>query len=272
MAKQGVGSLTVVGSGVKAIRQLTLEAIDTIREADVVFCVVDEPVTVTWLTENSTTLVDLHGLYKEGKSRPDTYEEMVQAIVDSVKNGKTTCAVFYGHPTFFAYPPREAVKRCKELGLDAQILPGISCLDTLFSDFSFDPGVSGLQCFEATEMVVYERRIEPSVPCIVLQAGVVGNLTFQRKFEVESGLEVLRRYLGRFYSGDHPCFVYEAATFIFSNPKMIETTLDELSTEQLSPISTLFIPDNASKAASETALENFGISRGELGARKGRYD
>ena len=44
-------------------------------------------------------------LYAEGKSRQDTYREMVGLMLAEVRAGKRVCGAFYGHPGVFADVP-----------------------------------------------------------------------------------------------------------------------------------------------------------------------
>jgi hypothetical protein len=66
-----------------------------------------------------------------GNSRRQSYVEMVEHILTHVRSGYNTCVACYGHPGVFANPTHEAVRRAKDEGFSAKMLPGISAEDCL---------------------------------------------------------------------------------------------------------------------------------------------
>ncbi|MFE7313574.1 SAM-dependent methyltransferase [Streptomyces sp. NPDC057555] len=106
------GALVVVGTGIKGVGHLTYEAVGWIEQADLVAYCVSDPVTEVWIRERSRSSQDLYTLYGNDKPRPETYEQMVHALVEPVRAGRTVCAVFYGHPGVFAYPPMKRSGCC----------------------------------------------------------------------------------------------------------------------------------------------------------------
>lgn len=41
---------------------------------------------------------------------------MIERILQSVRSGGMTCAIFYGHPGVFVYPAHEAIRRARAEG------------------------------------------------------------------------------------------------------------------------------------------------------------
>ncbi|MGH2345657.1 MAG: SAM-dependent methyltransferase, partial [Chloroflexota bacterium] len=70
------GSLMVVGTGIKCVGQITLEARGWIEQADRVLYAVLDPVTESWIRQANAHAEDLSIYYGEGKLRRDTYREM----------------------------------------------------------------------------------------------------------------------------------------------------------------------------------------------------
>src|SRR3954471_23517112 len=75
------GSLTVVGTGIRAIGQLTIESLAAMASAEALFHVVGEPVQEEALRLINPTSQTLTGYYVDGMDRLATYEAMVQTIV-----------------------------------------------------------------------------------------------------------------------------------------------------------------------------------------------
>src|SRR5215216_6610638 len=153
-----IGSLNVVGSGIKAIRQITMEGRMAIEKADKVLYIVTEPASEEWIKQLNSSSESLYDSYIDGKPRLFAYMKMVERILSYVRKGLDVTAVFYGHPGVFSFPGHEAVRQARLEGFNAQMLPGISAADCMFCDLGIDPGVAGCQYFEATDFLVYGRK------------------------------------------------------------------------------------------------------------------
>lgn len=74
------GQLTILGSGISSIGQLTLQAVAHIEQADVVFYVLSDPATEAFIQQKNSNCVDLYTFYDNGKARMDTYVQMSEVI------------------------------------------------------------------------------------------------------------------------------------------------------------------------------------------------
>ena len=72
------GSLTVVGTGIESIGQMTLQALAYIESADKVFYGVVDPATEAFIINKNKNSVDLYQYYDNGKSRMETYVQMAE--------------------------------------------------------------------------------------------------------------------------------------------------------------------------------------------------
>ena len=93
-----------------------------------------------------------------------------------VRAGKRVCGVFYGHPGVFAWSPHKVIEVARAEGFQAHMEPGISAEDCLYADLGIDPGRFGCQHFEASQLLFYERRIDPTAYLVLWQVGLVGDL------------------------------------------------------------------------------------------------
>jgi precorrin-2 methylase len=72
------GQLTIVGSGIASVSQLTLQAIAVIEKADVVCFVLSDPATEAFIRTKNANCIDLFQFYDDGKYRMDTYIQMTE--------------------------------------------------------------------------------------------------------------------------------------------------------------------------------------------------
>ena len=78
------GSLIVVGTGIRTVGHLTMEAVAWIKQADKVLYVVGDPIAEAMLKElNPAGAESLTVLYAEGKQRLETYNQMIERTLGS---------------------------------------------------------------------------------------------------------------------------------------------------------------------------------------------
>jgi hypothetical protein len=66
--------------------------------------------------------------------------------------------------------------------------------------------------------------------------------------------------LRQFYPATHPVIVYEATSLPQGRPKIIKTSLDSIRKEQLTGISTLYLPPATEKEIDKEMCERLGMS------------
>jgi uncharacterized protein YabN with tetrapyrrole methylase and pyrophosphatase domain len=236
------GSLTIVGTGIKLVAHVTLEAEAHIRQATKLLYLVADPVTEAWLIERNSTAESLQRCYGDGKPRMQSYVEMVEMILSHVREGKRVCAAFYGHPGVFVYPSHEAIRRARAEGFSGSMLPGISAEDCLFADLGIDPSAHGCQSFEATDFLIFERKHDPRSLLVLWQIGLVGQVDFKRAGYSTTDVGLLIDRLLETYSNTHEVIVYEASQYPVCEPRAERIPLADLRSIRLTPISTLVVP------------------------------
>ena len=261
------GQLVVVGTGLRTVGQMTTEAIAWIKAADRVVYVVGDPVAERAIHDlNPQGMESLQRFYGEGQDRLATYEQMVERILQCVRDGDRVCAVFYGHPGVFVYPSHEAVKRARAEGFSAVMLPGISAEDCLFADLCIDPAATGCLSYEATDFLFNQRAVDPASALVLWQIGILGNGHYRAEGRYPTPLmPFLIEKLAVSYPLQHTATVYEAAVHLGCRPRMTAVQLAHLQHVDLSAASTLYVgpavassPDNALVAR----LQALGIDYG----------
>jgi hypothetical protein len=183
---------------------------------------------------------------------------MAKEIIATLKSGKNTLGLFYGHPGVFVSPTYEAICLAKEMNFNAYMLPAISAEDCLYADLLIDPGASGCQSYEATDFLVYNRSVDLTVPLILWQVGVLGHMDYQKKFD-DSKLVFLRERLARLYGSGHKVTSYIAATFNHLEPEINSFPLCELLEVEVTPLTTLYIPPLSKPTPDKLSLKRLGL-------------
>jgi precorrin-3B methylase len=249
----------------QANRQTTLEARESIEQAEKVLFLVGSPTTGYWIGRLNPTAESMDSLFEPGKDRLTTYLAIAEHILAYVRAGLRVTVVFYGHPGVFVYSSHAAIRRARQEGFRARMLPGVSAEDCLFADLGIDPASAGCQSFEATDFLIYRRRFDPRSTLILWQIGLIGQLDYKRQYSLD-GLRVLIEVLQEHYSPDHETVVYEAAQHPIAEPAIERVRLADLHAARVTPISTLCVPPVAPEPPDPAMLRRLGLAE-RLAAR-----
>lgn len=240
MAKKG--SLMVVGSGIKSVGHITLEAQGWIRQADIVLYCVADPATEIWIKQMNTNAEDLSRFYAPGTPRGTTYDEMKKRMLQCVREDKDVCAVFYGHPGVFVRPSHEAIMEAAKDGYAAGMIPGVSALDCLLADLNIDPAQSGCQMYDATDYLLYNRTLNRDCHVVLYQIDSVGVSSHNSAGYDSHNLPILVDKLQETYGPDHMIVHYQAAKYPICQALIQNLQISELAPAMLTSASTLYIP------------------------------
>ena len=212
-----------------------------IEQADVVFAGVSDGVVELWLQRMHTDVRSLQPYYREGKSRTQTYRQMVEAILTEVRAGRKVCGVFYGHPGVFVWAPHKSIEIARSEGYAAHMEPGISAEDYLYADLGIDPGKFGCQHYEASQLLLYQRRLDPSAYLVLWQVGLVGDQSLARFSTGAAYKQVLVDVLARDYPLDHEVIIYRTPTLPIQPARIERVRLGNLPLADIGMADTVVI-------------------------------
>jgi uncharacterized protein YabN with tetrapyrrole methylase and pyrophosphatase domain len=161
---------------------------------------------------------------------------MASLVLDAVADAENPVIfALYGHPMIFVNPSRQIIEEGEDRGMNVEVMPGVSSLDTVFCDISFDPAANGLQTYEATDMLLREWELNPEVPAMIWQVSVVETTLHTDRDSVPKRFTRFKEYLQQFYPDDHTVHLLQTATFPIAESKNIPIELDsfEDKTEEL---------------------------------------
>lgn len=239
--------LTLCGAGIKTLAHVTEEMLAALETADQVLYLVNEPLCERWIQQRAKQAESLVDLYFSSPDRRTSYEAITHKILTVLETVEHLCVVFYGHPCVFANPGLLAVHHVLTTTQhDAIILPGISAMDCLFADLAIDPGVPGCQFVEATDLLIYERKLNPELHLLIWQIATLGQLGHA---SCEDALLSKQRYtrcyehLRRWYPKTHPMVIYEASLYPTIAPVIRNHQLQDLIAQpEMTTLSTLYLP------------------------------
>jgi len=236
----------IIGTGMRGYQQMTKEAEMAVEASDRLYSIHLSEIYGEYLDGLGVDRYDLRDCYSEGKDRVETYEEIADEVLQGAKesDGPVTFAL-YGHPMVFVSPSRKVINRAKEKGMTVETRPGISSMDCLYVDLQLDPGQSGIQMYEATDLLLREWELNPEVPAMIWQIGAVESSIHHTSIDDKpERYERIRKYLQQFYPDDHTVVSAQTAIYPTTESKQYEFQLDEFESmhEELNKIQTLYIP------------------------------
>jgi len=249
------GSLVCVGIGMTLGSHITPLARSYIADADVVFTGLSDGIIELWLAKMNPDVRSLQSLYREGKPRSETYQQMVDAMLSEVRAGKRVCGAFYGHPGVFALPTHKAIEIARREGFPAHMEPGVSAEDCLYADLGIDPGKFGCQHYETSQYMLYRRRIDTAAYLVLWQVGVAGDQSLARFSTGAAYRQVLVDVLGRDYDLGHEAILYKAVTLPMHRPHIERISLRDLPAANVDMHMTLVVPPASRLQADPTVRE-----------------
>ena len=233
--------LYIIGTGILGLDQASVQTREALSKCRKVF----------HLTSNHEELVsfckdvvDHAELYWTGRPAGQVYRGIIDSVVEEVLKGPGVANVTYGHPLFFDDINMGLIREMRARGLTYEVLPGVSCLDTISTDLEIDYG-DGLQVYESQEMVYGNHPLNPRIHALILQVAQFGsNLTVNKLPNEVGRLSRLEEHLARFYPKDHPAIIVFSDRGDKFTRFRLDLTISELdeNQEKIFKGTTLYLP------------------------------
>ena len=203
----------IVGLGVSSVHQITREAEQAIRASNEELYLDTGVATRRFLEDRCERVTALHeSSYEEGGYRLNAYHHMAATVIDAAMSRAPVTFAVHGHPLVAVYAPFLILDMAKLLDLTVSVSPGVSAFDSIVADLGIDPSTEGLQMYEATDLLLRRRPLQPDVPALIWQIGnLESRLHTMRVSRPERFLRFVE-YLCKVYPKDHPVIA------IYSSP------------------------------------------------------
>jgi uncharacterized protein YabN with tetrapyrrole methylase and pyrophosphatase domain len=246
----------IVGTGIVGAHQLTREVEEVIRRCTRTFVIDSGYGILEYLETLCPEVTELRSLYEPGRDRLHTYHRMAAEVVSAAMAKAPVCLATYGHPWVYCYPTTLITRAAPLFGLRVEVFPGVSSFDTLLVDLGTDMALSGIQMYEATDLLLRRRPIQSDVACVIWQPTVVGDPTYRPEPYTADQFTPLQEYLLRFYPADHAAAIVTTRTYPLTRSVVQRLQLGNLAVElQRAPkVGTLYIPPLSERPVEDTQL------------------
>jgi hypothetical protein len=249
--------LLIVGLGITSVRQHTREVEAAIRRAREVLHVSAGYGTHAYLQTLCAQVTDLGAaVYQPNLARLELFDRMSARVLEAALDYPPVVFAVHGHPLVYVYPSQQLLRASEILGLRTTVLPGISAFDSLCVDLRLDPGMQGLQMYEATELLLRQRPLQPDVPCFVWQVGAVESSLHTEATSSPARFTRIKQYLLRFYPPWHVVTAVYSSVHPLLPSELLSFRLGDIEAQhsQLHAAFTLYIPPLAVRPVVDTTL------------------
>lgn len=225
-----MNKVSIVGRGINPAKHLTLQAIECLQKADVIFGI--EPETQTWkqLQEkyNLKLINDISVLYKCGAKDLNNYHNFIQFIKNQTAQYQHVALLIAGHPrlgvTFAQILEKENL-----LDTKVEFIESLSSFDVMLNDLAMDPLEQGSCILDANRLLLFQYELETSLNYYIYHVCSVGTqkLNYDNA-QRDNQLELLQKYLLNFYSTDKNVVLCKAANGANENGSYLKIPLSEL--------------------------------------------
>ncbi|MBW1881018.1 MAG: hypothetical protein JRI25_07210 [Deltaproteobacteria bacterium] len=249
--------ITIIGLGILGIQQVTRETERALDRSNEVLFVDTGIATRAFLEQHCPRITDLYAeSYRVRGARLNAYHHMAARTVDAALDHGPVAFAMTGHPLVYAYAPPLIIDMARLLGLTVQVLPGISALDCLFAELVLDPCTHGLQMYEATDLLLRRRPLQPDVPTLIWQVGNLETRLHTDRMSQPERFERFREHLLRFYPPQHLVTAYFAAPIPLMPSTVLRFPLLEITDHAatLHPGVTLYLPPVSTRPIEDAEL------------------
>jgi hypothetical protein len=222
--------LFIIGLGVKVPEHVTAQATMAMLRCTQIYSIVQEAPNL-WLPSGKAgeiAVVSALRMYREGDLRSDNYQRTARAIVDAAAVGRTVGYVTYGNPMAYDSVAQNIIRFASEVGIKVEVIPGISSVDTLLCDLTFDMA-PGVQIYEASWLIAFRIPLQVTTAAILFQIGSFGSLRTHYSTRPDArSLRTLVDYLCRFYPPSHQVFLVMSSMLEQRTPRIRRVALEDL--------------------------------------------
>jgi uncharacterized protein YabN with tetrapyrrole methylase and pyrophosphatase domain len=265
-AYRGRYHLYLVGLGIRGPGQITRETEAILRRCTRIYYAHTDPAVGAYLRQLCPRVLSLRRYQGDGKSHRRTYKAIAAAVTRSATLRPPVAFAIFGHPLVYvslanwllARPPR---------GLRVKALPAVSALDCLFVDLRLDPADAGLQMYDANQLLLRRRPLQPDVPCLIWQPAGVESTYATTAWSRPQRFHRLRDYLLGFYPKEHRVVLaLSATTSRRTAPRLKRIALGRLeeARREIDGGATLFIPATHDRPVADVAFKKLALSAAHL--------
>jgi tetrapyrrole methylase family protein/MazG family protein len=239
--------LYLLGAGVSFPEHLTLQTLEILGACSQICSNLPQPDLDLLPGNLRIKCRSLWSIYQENRNRTDNYQDVARAVLEAAENEPPVAWLTPGHPLIFDSVSQNLLESAHARGWNVQVMPAISCIDTILAEVGYDPA-NGLLIYEAYALVMQQRPLIPSFATLLLQPSAFGSDLTHYQSKWSPDLSPLRDYLLQYLNPEHRCGFVRSRSRQGAPFQICWKSLGELASASADDVagSTLFVPSVAS--------------------------
>lgn len=197
--------ISIIGRGMDPKKHLTLEAIDHLKNADVILGIESEVESWREITDTFQlkTIKVIENLYQNGAKDIDNYQAFINLIEKLTFQYDRIALLIAGHPRLGVTFAKLISDKDSLKSINIFYTVGISSFDVMINDLALDPLEEGTAILDANRILLFNLPIIPSINQFIYHICSVGTcLTNHQNAAQNNHIELLQQYLLKFYKSD----------------------------------------------------------------------
>ena len=220
--------LYIAGLGLQTAAQLTPEVETAIRSSHEVLYLDTGVATRPLLETLCPRVTSLYDSYTDDSSRLSAYEHMAARVIEAALDHPAVTFAIHGHPLVAVHAPFLVMELAHLLDLHVAVLPGISAIDTVLADLRLDPVVNGIQMYEATDLLLRRRPLQPDVPALIWQIGPLETCLHSMAVSLPERFSRFVAHLRQYYPPRHAVVAIYCSPHPIMPPEILRFALEDM--------------------------------------------
>jgi hypothetical protein len=223
---------------------LTLEALKALESVRKVFYFSEVVGLSSIIDRFRIPAEDLARFAHYGHRRAETYRSIVEHVVGHLEELETVAWVTVGNPYVIDGTTVAFRRAADEFDFDIVVVPAISSIDSLIADLGINITQNGLQVFDANGLFVRPLKVDPRIPCLIMQFARAGTrLQTLGCRPMPRNFDFLVQSLARTHGVNHACTVITAKSGAYDSERF-SVRIGSLPSvgPEVSPWATLYVP------------------------------
>ncbi|TCV99787.1 SAM-dependent methyltransferase [Biostraticola tofi] len=208
-----MGIISVIGSGMLGVEQITTEGFSVIHRADRVYWIGDIAGLKEYCAHRTISYQDLSYLYEHGAIDTDNYRRIIQHVMLALTECDHIGLVVPGHPRLGVTIVQLLQQQNKSGDFEFHCYPGISSFAAMINDIGIDPLEEGVSIVDVNRLILYDYMMDPCLNYFIYHASSIGNAnTDYSTPQISNKIPYLKSKLLKHYPAHTHLFLLSSST------------------------------------------------------------
>lgn len=161
-----LAKIVIIGLGPGSIGDLTLEAVDKIKNGNKLFLRTEKHPTVEYLKNNNISYESYDYIYDEIEDFLQVYEKISQDLIQKAKKYDIINYCVPGHPLVAEKTVNLLIEKQKQGKIDLEIISGLSFIEQVITSLQIDP-IDGLKIIDGLD--IFSQKVDINTDNLITQ-------------------------------------------------------------------------------------------------------